>query len=314
MNNNQQFLLDDYPKTGEISYNQYDDVNVVLSQKCSSTKKKFVPTYFEQQNQNILQCDNNNSSRACPILFCNIKHKINEVCDRICPNSNGRDVLPDYRPSIKKCMGKYHEDSNNDKLKNFNMKDCRYFRNIDDENNLKNIVNKIGCDRKFYPKCLKTDFNNNNKLSYGKVREPYNLSSVDSRIERYPIQNCINLQIRNYCPNGFKCVDPRLPLVSYQNEEIKHKINQSGKGLLQIGPIRCHTLPCQLTWNNVTKRHYNPKPKPYIFPKDCKTPLYEFSEPVIQEDDNPNLRNMSYSDKTKTTKRDGAFHQLSTQV
>lgn len=311
--NNLQFLLDDYPKTGEINYNQYDNIDIVLSQKCSASKKKKELNYF--QNQNILNCDKNNSSRACPILFCNIDHKMNEVCDRVCPNSNGRDVLPDYRPSIKQCKGTYYEDKNNDTLKNFNMKDCRYFRNIDHENDLKNIVNKIGCDRKFYPKCLKTDFNKNNKLSYGKITEQYKLSSTDSRINRYPVQNCINFETRNYCPNGFKCVDPRLPLVNYQNEEIQHKINQSGKGLLQIGPIRCHSLPCQLDWNNVTKRHYNPNPTPYKFPTDCKTPLYEFSEPVMEDkEDNPNLRNMSYSDKTQVYKNKGAFQELQTNI
>ena len=42
-------------------------------------------------------------------------------------------------------------------------------------------------------------------------------------------------------------------------------------------PIRCLVLPCQLDWNNVTKRHYNPNPTPYKFPKDCKTPLYELA-------------------------------------
>ena len=51
-NDNLQFLLDDYPKTGEISYNQYDNVDVVLSQKCAASKKIFTPTYFEEQNQN----------------------------------------------------------------------------------------------------------------------------------------------------------------------------------------------------------------------------------------------------------------------
>ena len=32
--NNLQFLLDDYPKTGEINYNQYDNIDIVLSQVC----------------------------------------------------------------------------------------------------------------------------------------------------------------------------------------------------------------------------------------------------------------------------------------
>ena len=102
-------------------------------------------------------------------------------------------------------------------------------------------------------------------------------------------------------------------MVNYQNEEIKHKINP--EKIVTNWSRSLYSLPCQLDWNNVTKRHYNPNPTPYEFPKDCKTPLYEFSEPVMDnEHDNPNLRNMSYSDKTQVYKQKGAFQELQTNL
>ena len=43
-------------------------------------------------------------------------------------------------------------------------------------------------------------------------------------------------------------------LVNYQEEEITKKYNN--KNFLPIGPVRCDKLPCELPWDNVTKRHY----------------------------------------------------------
>lgn len=303
-----EFLLDDYPKTGQIEFQDYNKIDVTLPSRC--TMKQDVQKHDYFKNQNILNCDKNNSSRACPILFCNLKHD-KLLVDRVVKNLGDKDVFLDYRTNTKNCFNYYVGGESNKDLKKANLKDTRYFKDVNKESDLLNIVNKIGCNRNFKPTCLDTRFTTNNNINLAGVNENYLLSNVDSRVDRYPlsVKNCIKLQAKDYCPTNFEGVNPFLPLVNYQSEEIMDSIKRAEKKLLVIGPTRCDIEPCQLPWDNITKRM---DPIRYSFP--CEKSKTVIAEPIIEDRrGNPNLMDSSYMLNTKVTHKKGAFLNLSSE-
>ena len=152
-----------------------------------------------------LNCDTNNSSRACPIMLCNLKFDKHPV-DRVVKNLGNKKVL-DYRVSTKNCSNQYVGGESNKDLKSVNLKDSTYFKGIDNENDLLSIVNKIGCNRTFTPKCLSTG-TNSTSINLASVNEYHQLSDVDSKLDRYPqyIRNCINFENKDYCPMDFQLI------------------------------------------------------------------------------------------------------------
>ena len=265
-------LLSDYPKTCETEIDDYDKINIVQSSNCGKKIKKDAANYFK--NKNILNCDKNNSSRACPIMFCNINYD-NEMNQNIYKRNRifNRSVLLNPRPDFKTNCYTYITDDNG--FKNADSKNNQYFKNIDIENELKNIKEKDSkCSRKNYKPLQLPEQKLKANIQLQQIhKDNYPLSNIDSENNRYPINKCMKLLDRDYCPDNSKCYNPSLPIIDYQENEINDRYKHTNKNILQIGPVRCDKLPCELPWNNVTKRHYKISKK-YAYPKKIDTPLY----------------------------------------
>ena len=292
------FLLDDYPKTGQIEFQDFNNIDISLPSRCSMKQNVKKHDYF--QNQNILNCDKNNSSRTCPILLCNFK-KDKHCVDRVVKNLGNKKVFLDYRFNTKNCSNQYVGGESNQELLNADLQDSTYFKSIDHENDLLNIVNKIGCNRNFIPKCVHDNSDSNEDTTLSNVKENFILSNFDSKVDRYPqyAKNCINFRNTKYCPDGY-LTNHRNPISNYQINEINQSAQRSVDKFLPIGPVRNDEKPCELPWNNFTKRLIPINYKKIV---TCKP----FVEPVDDKRANPNLMNSSYQQNSKITHKKGAF-------
>ena len=161
-------IIQNCKKTYQTNLCDFDNITTTTPALQPPTYKNN-GNYFK--NQNILNCDKNNSSRTCPVLLCNFEkqRKMNEsILKRNFPDNNQKIVL-DYRPHFNVCMSRYDYKNYNDNLKqNINKKVQvninnvkselvpgrahvkRYFENIDVESELKNIFEKNKkCSRNF---------------------------------------------------------------------------------------------------------------------------------------------------------------------
>lgn len=265
--------LSSYPKTCLTEFKDFDNIEVSQSGSCGFSGKKKKYNYFPSGD--ILNCEKNNSSRACPVLLCNINYD-NEISHNVYKRNLflKREVLMDPRETFQTNTYEYVKDKTN--FENPDMGNNLYFKNIDDENQLKNIKEKLSkCSRKTYQPLNHYHKRLETNLNLQQIHTmPHPLSNTDSSEdkERYPINKCFNLMKKDYCPDSSKCKNPNLPLVDFQELEYKERYNNKGV-LLPIGPVRCDYVPCELPWNNVTLRHYKTS-KPYKFNK-CNTPLYK---------------------------------------
>ena len=259
--------LSNYPKTCLTEFKEYDHVDVVQAGSCSKKVKTPKIDYFPTES--ILNCDKNNSSRACPIMFCNINYE-NEMNKNIYNRNLYRkcENLLFPRETFQTNTYEYIKD----KTEVTSLTDSNCFKNINDESKLLNINEGLSkCSRKEY----KPKQNNFNRLrSNITMQQIHNLPHPDSNKDsenndRFLMNECFQFEKKDYCPDCSKCEDPTKPLVNFQEYNDDRDSNDV---LLPLGPTRCDYVPCELPWNNVTKRHYKTSRK-YKFNK-CNTPLY----------------------------------------
>lgn len=263
--------LSNYPKTCLTEFKEYDHVDVVQTGSCSKRVKAPKIDYFPKDS--ILNCDKNNSSRACPIMFCNINYE-NEMNQNIYNRNlfRKRENILFPRETFQTNTYNYIKDET--KYNDISLKDNNYFKNIDDESELININEKLSrCSRKEYQPKHDNFKRLESNITMQKIHTlPHPLSNTDSSEEknRYPINKCFKFINKDFCPNHSKCEDPNKPLVDFQEYSDEREQDNI---LLPLGPKRCDYVPCELPWNNVTKRHYKVS-KPIKF-KNCNTPLYK---------------------------------------
>lgn len=261
--------LANYPKTCLTEFKQYDHIDVVQAGSCSKKVKTPKIDYFPTES--ILNCDKNNSSRACPIMFCNINYD-NEMSKNIYERNLYRkcDNLLFPRETFQTNTYEYIRDETD--YENPSLTNSNCFKNIDDESDLINLKEKLNKCGLRQHKPIQDNFKR--LRSNIAMQQIHKLSESDSKInkqvkdKKYPIGKCIKFSKKDYCPDCSKCEDPNKPLVNFQEYN-----DDDDKVFLPIGPRRCDYIPCELPWNNVTKRHYKTSRK-YKF-KNCNTPLYK---------------------------------------
>jgi len=204
------------------------------------------------QQQSLLQCEKGNQSKTCPPSRCHLDYHKDFYfpVDRVVMNLGDKKVLPDYR-SIKEVCHKYKEDGNNETLRNQNLKDDRYFKNVDVENDLLNLDYPHGCAKERMIDV--SEFEKQGVQNYQDVRNfNYNLANFTSSKDRYPVNKCQNINEKNYCSVNLQTptTNKQFPVANFQMNEVPKAVQC--RRFLPIGPVRDDKPHCETDWNNVT--------------------------------------------------------------
>ena len=230
------------------------DLSIINQSKMAQVTNRPSQYYqdLSKQPQSILNCKQNNLSKTCPDLRChvNIDKPFYFPVDRVVMNIGNKKVFESYRAPSQICY-KYSKEPNNKKLQNMNLKDDRYFKNVNVENDLLNLQYPHGCS---VERVIDTSGFSKDDGGFQNVQSfNYNLANTTSIKNRHPILKCQNIESKNYCPKNLQTSTTNLqhPVANYQMNEVAKSIQC--QNFLPIGPVRNDRPHCETDWDNITR-------------------------------------------------------------